>query len=122
MDETSDTPTDDHRRQAWREIMGNDPPEDLSDLYLQFTSDLFVNVWTRPGLSRRDRRLITLTAVATRGSPEALPHHIKAALQLGDLTREELSEWVVHLAHYAGWPASAEAYIALQVAQATSED
>ena len=110
MDET---PTEDQRHQAWREIMGNDPPEALSDLYLQFTSDLFVNVWARPGLSRRDRRLITLTAVATRGSPEALPH---PALQLDDLSPEELSEWVVHLAYYAGWPASAEACIALQTA------
>lgn len=108
--------TAEHARNIWREIMQNEPPDDLSDPYLQFTANLFANVWTRPGLSRKERRLISLSAIASRGSAEALPHHIRAALQCGDLTKEELLEWVVHLAHYAGWPAGAEAYLAVQVA------
>ncbi len=108
-------------QQIWRDVMANEPPESLGDPYMQFTAGLFKNVWSRPGLTRRERRLITLTAIATRGSAEALPHHIAAALKLGDLSKDELMEWVVHLAHYAGWPASAEAYVILQTAAAQIE-
>lgn len=108
----------DEVRQIWRDVMANEAPEDLSDPYMQFTAGVFKNVWARPGLTRKERRLISLTAIATRGSAEALPHHIRAALELGDLTKDELLEWVVHLAHYAGWPASAESYIAVQTAAA----
>lgn len=108
-------------QQIWRDIMANEPPGSLGDPYMQFTAGLFKNVWSRPGLTRRERRLITLTAVAARGSAEALPHHIGAALKLGDLSKDELLEWVVHLAHYAGWPASAEAYVILQTAAAQIE-
>ena len=111
-------PTDpadhEHARQVWREVMAHEPPEDFNDPYVAFTAGVFQNVWSRPGLSRKERRLISLTAIATRGSAEALPHHLGAALELGDLTKDELMEWVIHLAHYAGWPAAAEAYVTLQ--------
>jgi len=107
-------------RQIWRDVMANEPPENFSDPYMQFTAGVFKNVWARPGLTRKERRLISLTAIATRGSAEALPHHIRATLELEELTKDELLEWTVQLAHYAGWPASAEAYVAVQTAAAQS--
>lgn len=118
-----DSTTDhDEVRQIWRDVMANEPPENFNDPYMQFTAGVFKNVWARPGLTRKERRLISLTAIATRGSAEALPHHIRAALELGEITKDELLEWVVQLAHYAGWPASAEAYIAVQTAAAQNAE
>ena len=90
-----------------------DPP-DSDELYLRFTKRVFSDVWSRPGLARRERRLVTLTAIAATGNGPILPHHMKPALESGDLTTNELAEWVVHIAHYAGWPASAQAYTTLR--------
>lgn len=104
-------------RVAWNNIMLVDPP-DSDDLYLRFTKRVFSDVWSRPGLARRERRLVTLTAIAATGNGPILPHHMKPALESGDLTTSELAEWVVHIAHYAGWPASAQAYTALRMAAA----
>ncbi|MCY3577585.1 MAG: carboxymuconolactone decarboxylase family protein [bacterium] len=104
-------------RVAWNNIMLVDPP-DSDDLYLRFTKRVFTDVWARPRLERRERRLITLTAIAATGNGPILPHHLKPAMESGDLTPDELEEWVVHLAHYAGWPASAQAYTALRMAAA----
>lgn len=69
---------------------------------------LFGDIWERPGLSRRDRSLITVAALVAMVRPEQLPFHIARALENG-LTREELAEAVTHLAFYAGWPAAASA-------------
>ena len=100
-------------QQAWRDVMGADGPP-ISDPFMEFTSDhVFGRVWTRPGLTTRDRRLITLTAIVAAGAEAALALHLRAAYQSGDLDRDELDEWVVHLAHYAGWPMATTAYMAL---------
>ena len=104
-------------RVAWNNIMLDDPP-DHDDLYLRFTKRVFTDVWARPRLGRRERRLTTLTAIAATGNGAILPFHMKPALEAGDLTTDELAEWVVHLAHYAGWPASAQAYTALRTVAA----
>jgi 4-carboxymuconolactone decarboxylase len=100
-------------QQAWRDVMGADAPP-VADAFMEFTNDhVFGRVWTRPGLSTRDRRLVTLTAVAISGAQAALTSHVGAAYRSGDLSLEELDEWVVHLAHYAGWPMATTAYMAL---------
>lgn len=69
---------------------------------------LFGDIWERPGLSKRDRSLITVAALVAMYRLEQLPFHIAKALENG-LTREELAEAVTHLAFYAGWPAAASA-------------
>ena len=61
-------------------------------------------LWDRPGLSRRDRRWITLTAVGAAAVREPIQQHVYAALASGDITREEFQEFVLHFAYYAGWP------------------
>ncbi|MFJ4332572.1 MULTISPECIES: carboxymuconolactone decarboxylase family protein [unclassified Streptomyces] len=60
-------------------------------------------MWERPGLSPRDRSLVTVSALAALYRGEQLPHHLGVALDNG-LTVEELSEAITHLAFYAGWP------------------
>jgi 4-carboxymuconolactone decarboxylase len=64
---------------------------------------LFGDVWERPGLSKRDRSLITVASLVSLYRANELPGHVKRALDNG-VTREELVELVTHLAFYAGWP------------------
>jgi 4-carboxymuconolactone decarboxylase len=64
---------------------------------------LFGDVWERPGLSPRDRSLITVTALVALYRTEQLGFHLKLAMDNG-LTEDELSEAITHLAFYAGWP------------------
>ncbi|WP_329459977.1 carboxymuconolactone decarboxylase family protein [Streptomyces sp. NBC_01497] len=64
---------------------------------------LFQDVWERPGLSPRDRSLVTVSVLAVLYRSEQLPYHLGVALDNG-LTVEELSEAITHLAFYAGWP------------------
>ncbi|MBQ0912922.1 MULTISPECIES: carboxymuconolactone decarboxylase family protein [Streptomyces] len=64
---------------------------------------LFQDVWERPGLSPRDRSLVTVSVLAALYRSEQLPYHLGVALDNG-LTAEELSEAITHLAFYAGWP------------------
>jgi 4-carboxymuconolactone decarboxylase len=100
-------------QQAWRDVMGADSPP-IADPFMEFTSDhVFGRVWTRPGLTTRDRRLVTLTAIVAAGADAALALHLRAAYRSGDLDLDALDEWVVHVAHYVGWPAATPAYMAL---------
>ena len=72
----------------------------------QLTDDvLYADVWERPGLSKRDRSLITVSALVALYRQDQLRSHLGLANRNG-LTREELSEAITHLAFYAGWPNS----------------
>jgi 4-carboxymuconolactone decarboxylase len=66
---------------------------------------LYGDVWERPGLSKRDRSLVTLAALTALGRSDQLPGHLERALANG-LTRQEIGEAITHLAFYAGWPAA----------------
>jgi 4-carboxymuconolactone decarboxylase len=69
-----------------------------------FTDDvLFGQVWTRPGLSPRDRSLVTVAALTAGGNAEQLTYHLGLARQNG-VTETELIEAITHLAFYSGWP------------------
>jgi 4-carboxymuconolactone decarboxylase len=65
---------------------------------------LFGDVWKRPGLSPRDRSLITVATLAALGRDAQLRSHLNLALDNG-VTEEELAVVATHLAFYAGWPA-----------------
>jgi 4-carboxymuconolactone decarboxylase len=69
---------------------------------------LFGDVWKRPGLSPRDRSLITVATLIALYRTNELPFHLKYALQNG-VTRDELAEMITHLAFYAGWPVASTA-------------
>jgi 4-carboxymuconolactone decarboxylase len=92
-------------RRRYREVMVSDAPPP-ADPYLArgVVDSVFGELWDRPGLSRRDRRFITLACVAAAAVEVPIQQHVYAALASGDLTREELEEVVLHFAYYAGWP------------------
>ena len=71
------------------------------------------DVWTRPGLARRDRSLVTLAALVALGAEHELAMHVRAALRNG-LTTEEISEVLLHTAVYAGVPAANAAFAIAQ--------
>jgi len=66
---------------------------------------IYGEVWERPGLSRRDRSLITVASLLALGREKQLEGHLARALANG-VTRDEISELITHLAFYAGWPAA----------------
>lgn len=77
---------------------------DIAPKLAQLTDDvLFGDVWACHELSPRDRSLITCAALVTNGSTEQLRGHLARGMQNG-LTQTELTELIVHLAFYAGWP------------------
>jgi 4-carboxymuconolactone decarboxylase len=117
------TGSDDHRTRSqamWREVMQEGAPP-VVDAYTELTTDhLMGRVWSRPGLARRDRRLVTLTIAAVAGQRDPLRNHLRASLVSGDLSIAELDEWIVHLAHYGGWPTATTAYAILRELSAES--
>jgi 4-carboxymuconolactone decarboxylase len=66
---------------------------------------LFGDIWERPGLSKRDRSLITCAVLVATYRPEQLRGHLERAL-INGLTKDELSEMITHVAFYGGWPAA----------------
>lgn len=68
-------------------------------------SVLYGDVWERPGLSKRDRSLITVAALVALYRTDQLTGHLERALANG-VTREEIGELITHLAFYAGWPSA----------------
>jgi 4-carboxymuconolactone decarboxylase len=69
---------------------------------------LFGEVWKRPGLSARDRSLVTVASLISLYRTNELPFHLKKALENG-VSRDELAEVITHLAFYAGWPPASTA-------------
>jgi 4-carboxymuconolactone decarboxylase len=69
---------------------------------------LFGDVWERPGLSPRDRSLITVASLISLYRTNELPFHLKKALENG-ISRDELIEVMTHLAFYSGWPTASSA-------------
>ena len=64
---------------------------------------LFSDIWERPGLSKRDRSLITVATLVALYRTNELPLHLGRALENG-VSKDELIELITHLAFYAGWP------------------
>ena len=84
-----------------------DELKDLAPDYAQLTQDvLFGDVWKRPGLSQRDKSLITVTILVALNRIEQVEFHLKKAFENG-LTKEELVAAITHIAFYAGWPTAA---------------
>jgi 3-hydroxyisobutyrate dehydrogenase-like beta-hydroxyacid dehydrogenase/alkylhydroperoxidase/carboxymuconolactone decarboxylase family protein YurZ len=72
--------------------------------YLDATARiLFGDIWTRPGLSIRDRRLLVLGATAQLSRPDLIEIQVTGALANKELTEEQRQEMVLHLAFYCGW-------------------
>lgn len=87
-----------------QQLMGATAPKlaELTD------SILYGDIWERPGLSKRDRSLVTIAALIALNRPDQLQSHIKLGLQNG-LTRDEIVETITHMAFYSGWPSAVSA-------------
>lgn len=64
---------------------------------------MFADIWSRPGLSIRDRRLLVIGATAMLGRPDLIEVQVKGALVNGELDKAQLDEIALHLAFYVGW-------------------
>jgi 4-carboxymuconolactone decarboxylase len=78
------------------------------DVYRYSVGHLFGDIWTRPGLSQRDRQLITLASNIALSRPTGTPNHYRSAKALG-VTHEEIMELILHVGMYGGWPCIAHA-------------
>ena len=89
---------------------------DVAMPFAEYTDTvLFGDVWERPGLSPRDRSLVTVACLISLYRTNELPFHLKKALENG-VSREEMIEVITHLAFYSGWPTASSAVgIARQV-------
>jgi 4-carboxymuconolactone decarboxylase len=84
----------------------NDLTADFQDLITRYA---WGEIWTRPGLDRRTRSCITLTALVALNRMEELALHVRAALRNG-LTPDEIKEVLLHSAVYCGVPAANAAF------------
>jgi 3-oxoadipate enol-lactonase/4-carboxymuconolactone decarboxylase len=110
-----------------REVLGDAHVDRAVESTTDFTADFqdFItryawgDVWSRPGLDRRTRSAVTLTALIALGRDHELAMHVRAALRNG-LTRDEIGEVLLHSAIYCGVPAANRAFaIAQQVLDET---
>ncbi|HET6815955.1 MAG TPA: carboxymuconolactone decarboxylase family protein [Mycobacteriales bacterium] len=100
------------RRQAGRELMArvygwDEAPDVPGDFFAMTAEHLFGTVWSRDGLSMRDRRLLLLGLLVGLGEHDVVGLQVDAALHNGELSADELREIVIFLTHYAGWPRGA---------------
>jgi 3-oxoadipate enol-lactonase/4-carboxymuconolactone decarboxylase len=104
-----------------REVLGDEHVDRAQEGTSELTADFqdyitrcaWGEVWTRPGLDRRTRSAITLTALMALGHEKELALHVRAALRNG-LTPAEIGEVLLHGAVYAGVPAANSAFAVAQ--------
>lgn len=105
-----------------RSVMGDDfvdaalarnAGSDGEELQKHITATVWGSVWTRDGLSKRDRSLLNIGMLVALRATEELRGHVRGALANG-LTREEINEAIIHASGYCGAPA---ALSAMKVAQ-----
>lgn len=105
--------------ELFSEVTGLPAPERGDDYVADVVIDqVFAEIWTRPGLTRKERRWISITCACMSAAPVAMETHIAAALRSGDISITELREFVVHFAVYAGHPRATAARQALDAASA----
>ena len=104
-----------------REVLGDEHVDRAAAAATEFTApfqDLITRyawgeIWSRPGLSRAERSMITLTALAVLRQEEELALHVRAAVRNG-LTPEQIREILLQVAIYAGVPAANRAFAVAQ--------
>ncbi len=114
---TPEDSTYDRGMRVRREVLGDEYVDAAIERTTEFTADFqdFITryawgeVWTRPGLDRRMRSCITLTALVALGRLDELELHVRAAVRNG-LTPEEIGEVFLQSAVYCGVPAANSAF------------
>ena len=104
-----------------REVLGDDHVDAAVERTTAFTADFqdlitryaWGEIWSRPGLDRKTRSCITLTALVALGRLEELEMHVRAAQRNG-LNTDEIKEVLLHSAIYCGVPAANAAFAVAQ--------
>ena len=123
---TSEDPTHESGMEVRREVLGDEHVDRAVARTTGFTADFqdFITryawgeIWTRPGLDRKKRSCVTMTALVATGRFDELGMHVRAALRNG-LTEDEIKEVLLQCAVYCGVPAANSAFA---VAQRTLDD
>jgi 4-carboxymuconolactone decarboxylase len=113
----SSSPSDGDGERTRREVLGDEHVDRAQASTTAFTEPFqeFITryawgeVWSRPGLDRRSRSMITLAALCALRAEGELELHVRAARRNG-LTEEEIAEVLLHTAVYAGVPAANAAF------------
>ena len=113
--------THDQGMRTRREVLGDEHVDRAVARTTEFTADFqdlitryaWGEIWSRPGLDRRTRSCITLTALVALGRDEELAMHVRAARRIG-LTPDEIKEVLLHSAIYCGVPAANGAFAIAQ--------
>jgi 4-carboxymuconolactone decarboxylase len=112
-----------------REVLGDEHVDRATSRATEFTREFqelitryaWGEIWTRPGLDRRTRSCITLTALVANGQLDELALHIRAARRNG-LRDEEIKEVLLQCAIYCGVPAANAAFAVAQRVLAEEQD
>ena len=118
-----DTDSDDRGMRVRREVLGDDHVDRAIAATDPFTAEFqalitryaWGDVWARPGLDRRTRSCVTLALLSSLGSEEEFEMHLAGAVRNG-VTREEITEVLLHVAVYAGVPRANRAFAIAQAA------
>lgn len=86
------------------QVYGFEMTDGSGDFFAYTADHLFADIWNRPGLTDRDRRLLLIGLLAGSHQHDVLTIQIPAALAAGELDEHQLREIVILLCHYAGWP------------------
>ena len=105
----SETPEQRRARglERMKEVYGWDFADGPGDFFGYTADHLFADIWSRPGLSVRDRRLLLVGLLAGRNQLDVAELQLECASRLEELDADALREVVIFLAHYAGWPTGA---------------
>ena len=90
--------------ETMEEVYGFEMSDGAGDFFRYTADHLFADIWNRPGLSTRDRRLLLIGMLAGKGYADVLGIQVPAAHANGELDDEALREVVIMVCHYAGWP------------------
>ena len=110
-------------RERLREVHGERSlaaVESLGDLGRLIVEFAYGDVYSRPGLSVRERQIASVAALVATGRSSQLPVHLRSALKAG-LTTEELQEVVIQTATISGFPPAMNAWSALRTIAGESE-
>ena len=86
------------------EVYAWEMPDMPGEFFALTVDHLFGTIWTRPGLSMRDRRMMLLGVLTALNQEELIEVQVNAILQNEEMTREELREMAIFLTHYVGFP------------------
>lgn len=87
-----------------RQVYGWEMQDGPGDFFATTVDHLFADIWSRPGLSIRDRRLLLIGALTAQGHDDVADIQVQAALGNEEFDAEQLRQIALFLTHYVGWP------------------